>query len=267
MAIIRKPMQSTQFTQVPNHWTRDRRLSIAGLGLLTYITSHAANYRLTVRQMLAEHPSGITRLRSAIHEVEKLGYLVRHQQREGGRFGAYDWEIIEFPQVSTGDRFSDDGKTDDGSSADGESTPKNTTTENTKVENSKESGPVLSCADSASGAASDFEDVHLFHVGDDEPADDDSDTSERLDWRTEDRATFRQLLGGSTLTNEGNATWRPATASVDAYYNAFRRNPKRRWKWPGKVLKKVQEDCPAGNLDDWLTNEGFTVSGDVASPA
>ncbi len=262
MAIIRKPMQSKKFVQVPNHWTRDPRLSIGGLGLLTYICSHAASYRLTVRQMLAEHPQGITAIRSAIREVERLGYLVRHQQRSNGRFGAYDYEIVEFPQVSTGGRFSDDGETDDGCSDGGGSTPKNNTGENTKVENNTESGPVPSCADSASGAADDIAD-ELFDA-DDGWFPDEADDSERVDWRTEDRVRFRQLLGGSVLTNEGNPpVWRAATASVDAYYDAYRRNPKRRWKWPGKVLLKVQEDCPAGNLDDWLIGEGFTVSGDL----
>lgn len=256
MAIIRKPLQSKRFTQVPNHWTRDPRLSPAGLGLLTYICSHAASYNLTVKQMLAEHPRGITAIRSALREVEKLGYLIRTQQRRNGRFGEYDYEIIEFPQVTTGDRFSDDGKPDDGGTDDGKSAPKNTTGENTKVENTNESGPVPSCADSASGVADD-EDEPLFTVDDGSASSDDSDEDDRSNWRTQDRAVFRSLIGDRP-TNIGTDVWNNATADADAWYRAFRRNPKRRWAWPGKVLTKILEDSPDGALDDWLLNEGFS---------
>jgi len=252
MAIIRKPMRSKQFTQVPLHWTRDPRLSPAGLGLLTYICSHTASYNLTVKQMLAEHPRGITAIRSAIKELEKLGYLLRHQQRsEKGKFGAYDYEIIEFPQVATGDRFSADGKTDDGSTADGESTPKNINEENTKVKNTIESGPVLSCAASASGVA-DEDGVDPLFDASPEPLDDD----DRQDWRAEDRATFRELLGDMPC-NDGSGVWNAVSADADQWYQGFRRHPKRQWKWPGRVLAKIAADGASGGLDDWLLNEGF----------
>lgn len=101
MAILREPMQATQFTQVPNHWTRDRNLSLKGLGLLVYITSHAATCNLTVRQIIAQFPDGESAVRSATKELERLGYLVRHRERKNGRWLQYDYEIVEFPQVDS----------------------------------------------------------------------------------------------------------------------------------------------------------------------
>lgn len=260
MAIIRKPMQSKQFTQVPNHWTRDARLSPAGLGLLTYICSHAASYNLTVRQMLAEHPRGITAIRAAIREIERLGYLIRTQQRRNGRFGEYDYEIVEFPQVATGERFSDDGKTDDGSLADGKSTPKNTTTENTNLEKTNESGPVPSCTTSdrfAHFGAGDTDEA-LFSDDDGTAQPEPDPATERyVNWRVEDRALFRSLLG-DCLTSDGSGPWNEVTADVDAWYQGFRQHPKRRWKWPGRLLQKIVDDTPAGDLEDWMLNEGLT---------
>lgn len=140
MAIIRKPMRSKHFTQIPNHWSRDRRLSLKALGALTYIVGHAADYPLTIAQMIAEFPDGKHAVKTAIKELEGLGYLKRQQVRRDGKFAEYDFEIDEFPEPSTGDRFSGDGKTGDGKNGAGGSATKNTTprTPSAEVQDSKE---------------------------------------------------------------------------------------------------------------------------------
>lgn len=139
MAIIRKPMKSKHFTQVPNHWSRDRRLSLKGLGLLTYIVGHAEDYPLTIKQMIAEFPDGKHAVNSAIKELETLGYLRRQQVRRGGRFAEFDFEIDEFPEGATAHRFSGPGKSGDGKTGDGGSATKKTTprTRSEEVKDSK----------------------------------------------------------------------------------------------------------------------------------
>lgn len=127
MAIIRKPMRSKHFTQVPNHWSRDRRLSLKALGALTYIVGHAAEYPLTIKQMIAEFPDGKFAVKAALKELEELGYLKRQQTRRKGQFAEYDFEIDEFPESLTGDRFPVDGKVGDGKTVAGKpATKKNT---------------------------------------------------------------------------------------------------------------------------------------------
>lgn len=127
MAIIRKPMKSKHFTQVPNHWSRDRRLSLKALGALTYIVGHAEDYPLTIRQMIAEFPDGKHAVNASIKELEALGYLKRKQVRRGGKFAEFDFEIDEYPEGSTEHRFSVPGKSGDGKTGDGGSATKKTT--------------------------------------------------------------------------------------------------------------------------------------------
>jgi hypothetical protein len=127
MAIIRKPMKSKHFTQVPNHWSRDRRLSLKALGALTYIVGHAEDYPLTIKQMIAEFPDGKYAVDRAIKELEALGYLKRQQVRRGGKFAEFDFEIDEYPEGATGDRFSGTGKTGTGKTGDGKPATKKTT--------------------------------------------------------------------------------------------------------------------------------------------
>lgn len=113
MAIIREPMQATQFTQVPNHWIRDPHMSAKALGVLVYLASHAAAYNLTVQQIVAQKANGRTSMRSALRELETLGYLVRHSRRKGGKFAEFDFEIVEYP-VQDRRQVLCSGKPDDG---------------------------------------------------------------------------------------------------------------------------------------------------------
>ena len=136
MAIIRKPMESKQFTQVPNHWARDRALSIQAKGVLTYITTHADDYAMTVEQIVAENANGKHAVNSAIRELEARGYLVRTKNRRGGRFAEYDYELVEFPPEPTvadfQRRFIRDGKFRNGENSGGGSATKKTNPKNTK---------------------------------------------------------------------------------------------------------------------------------------
>lgn len=133
MAILREPMESKRFTQVPVHWSRDKRMSGKAKGYLAYIASHHHDYDLTVKQMIAEMADGPAAIYSGLKELEKFGYLKRHRQRgERGRLGGVDWEIIECPAPlpdddSTTSRFSTRGEPTHGEATRGRSTTKNTT--------------------------------------------------------------------------------------------------------------------------------------------
>jgi hypothetical protein len=76
-----------RFTQISNSWLRDSRLSFKARGLLAYIESHTTEWEISVHWLAANNPEGKEAIRSAIVELENLGYLHREQENIGGRFG------------------------------------------------------------------------------------------------------------------------------------------------------------------------------------
>jgi len=79
-----------QFTQIPNAWIRDTRLSFKARGLLGLIMSHQEGWELTVDVLAQVNIEGKDAIRSAINELESYGYLTR-RQRNNGRFGESLW--------------------------------------------------------------------------------------------------------------------------------------------------------------------------------
>lgn len=65
------------FTQVPNAWLRDSRISFKARGLLGQILSNNINFQLSIRQLARTNKEGRDAIRSAIHELVEHGYLER----------------------------------------------------------------------------------------------------------------------------------------------------------------------------------------------
>lgn len=80
------------FTQIPNAWVRDTRLSFKARGLLAMLLSHSQGWELSIQSLVAQNIEGKDALRAAVHELETFGYLVRKQVTENGRFGESIWE-------------------------------------------------------------------------------------------------------------------------------------------------------------------------------
>lgn len=81
----------TNFTQIPNSWLRDSRLSFKSRGLLALLLSHSQGWSLSIASLVTENLEGKDSIRSAIQELEQYGYLERTQLNEGGRFGESVW--------------------------------------------------------------------------------------------------------------------------------------------------------------------------------
>lgn len=103
MSIIRGRLSGDGFTQVPNHWLRDRKLSYKGKGLLAAIASHRDDYELTIEQLITESRDGKDAVATGLKELERVGYLRRlgRQRRSDGTLGAYDYELVESPHNPT----------------------------------------------------------------------------------------------------------------------------------------------------------------------
>lgn len=75
------------FSQIPNDYLRDGRLSLKARGLLGLLMSHKEGWSLSIQSLVTQNIEGKDAIRSAIEELEALGYLERYQVNEGGRFG------------------------------------------------------------------------------------------------------------------------------------------------------------------------------------
>jgi hypothetical protein len=83
------------FTQIPNAWLRDERLSFKARGLLSSILSHSPEWSLTIEWLASHNPEGKEAIRSAVAELELHGYLRREQHNSNGRFGEVTWTTQE----------------------------------------------------------------------------------------------------------------------------------------------------------------------------
>lgn len=96
MAIRRTRLTfETHYTQVPNEWLRDRRLSRRARGLLAELMTHQVGWEITTESLIEGGTEGRDALLKTLKELELYGYLARQQVREGGKFGGTDYVITD----------------------------------------------------------------------------------------------------------------------------------------------------------------------------
>jgi hypothetical protein len=86
------------FTQIPNDWLRDSRLSLKAIGLLAQLMSHSPGWNMSVRSLAKANGTGIDTIKSAVKELEQFGYLVRsdkQKQNQDGTFADYEWTTAD----------------------------------------------------------------------------------------------------------------------------------------------------------------------------
>lgn len=71
-----------QFTQIPNEWLRDKRLSLATRGLLAQIMSHRPGWSITLENLAFANDIGRDAIRTCINQLLEVGYLTRSNERE-----------------------------------------------------------------------------------------------------------------------------------------------------------------------------------------
>lgn len=101
MAIIRQKREK-HFSIVSNEVLNDKRLSFKARGLLVYMLSMKDDWKFYTKE-LAEHSErdGIKSIRSALNEIEAMGYLERTQTRgKHGHFEEQDWKLLDTPRIS-----------------------------------------------------------------------------------------------------------------------------------------------------------------------
>lgn len=104
MSILRKKLAfENHFTQIPNTWLRDARLSWKARGLLAHLMSHRPGWEVTLESLASVGPDGITAIRAAVAELEECGYLKRERLRspDGTRLAGVNYELMD-PAESLG---------------------------------------------------------------------------------------------------------------------------------------------------------------------
>lgn len=86
------------FTQIPNDWVRDSRLSFKARGLLVLLMSHSPGWNMSVRSIAKANGTGIDTIKSAVKELEQFGYLARSESQNhaaDGTFADYIWTTCD----------------------------------------------------------------------------------------------------------------------------------------------------------------------------
>lgn len=104
MALIRGHHDfDDHFTQIPNDWLRDDRLTLEARGLLAQMMSHRPGWNVSINSMAKRNNIGRDKARRIIDELLNVGYLERSEKQqhdEKGRLAGYDY-ITRDPQGLT----------------------------------------------------------------------------------------------------------------------------------------------------------------------
>lgn len=86
------------FTQIPNDWLRDKRISLGAKGLLAQLLSHAPGWRISQESLGRDNGVGRDAIRTLINELLEAGYLMRSEERERGEkgyLGGYTYTTVD----------------------------------------------------------------------------------------------------------------------------------------------------------------------------
>jgi len=86
------------FTQIPNDWVRDSRLTLKAIGLLTQLMSHRPGWNMSISSLARFNKTGVDTIKSAVKELELYGYLKRSEKQEhneDGTFADYLWTTAD----------------------------------------------------------------------------------------------------------------------------------------------------------------------------
>ena len=98
MAVFR--IEKTQnYTVMSNHHLRNAALSLKAKGLLSQILSLPENWDYTLAGLSHINRESVDAIRTAIHELERTGYITRSRERkDNGQLGGAEYVIHEQPQ-------------------------------------------------------------------------------------------------------------------------------------------------------------------------
>jgi hypothetical protein len=82
------------FTQIPNDWVRDERLSLEARGLIAQIMSHRPGWNLSIKSLASRNHIGRDKVKRILDELLAHGYLERSEKQahdDLGHLAGYDY--------------------------------------------------------------------------------------------------------------------------------------------------------------------------------
>ena len=108
MAVFRIE-RTRDYTVMSNHHLRNHELSLKAKGLLSMMLSLPDDWNYTTRGLAKICKEGVDAIGGALRELEREGYIVRHQLRDAqGRISDTEYVIYEQPQPKAPDTPSPD---------------------------------------------------------------------------------------------------------------------------------------------------------------
>lgn len=96
LSIIRNDLNfEGRYTQIPNEWIRDTRITFKAKGVLHLLLSHKSGWRTSISHLSSVGKDGRDAIRTAIIELEESGYLVRTRIRDSGKLGGSEWRLTD----------------------------------------------------------------------------------------------------------------------------------------------------------------------------
>jgi hypothetical protein len=86
--------QPDRWVTIANTTARDRRVSLAGRGLVLYLMSHKTGWKIRVADLVRQSPEGRDRIYSLINELRRFRYILRNQKRRDN--GTYYWKYAAY---------------------------------------------------------------------------------------------------------------------------------------------------------------------------
>ena len=97
MAVFRVE-RTNNYTVMSNYHLRDKTISFKAKGLLSMMLSLPENWDYTLAGLARISLEGKDAIRAAVVELEKAGYVQRHQTTDkAGKFGSNEYIIREYP--------------------------------------------------------------------------------------------------------------------------------------------------------------------------
>ena len=97
MAVFRLE-RTRDYTVMSNHHLRDKRLSLKAKGLLSQMLSLPDDWDYTLSGLAYINRESKDAIRSAVNELERAGYVQRHQTTNAsGKFSVNEYIIYERP--------------------------------------------------------------------------------------------------------------------------------------------------------------------------
>lgn len=221
--IRRAARPDRNFLIVDNAVVRDSRLSLKATGLLVRILSRPDDWRMDRDSLARECKEGTAAIRSALKELRGAGYIVQGKRRDEKGHWITETVVYDRPQVSV--QVTPEA---------GNRPPDNRPPGSPPLYIEPDLDPdedVLECPAPPSSvrAPQKFE-----------------------DWRAEDRALFKSIIG-DTMTSNGS-TWNKGTYTADAWYDGLHKHKTRPMKWPGRFVQALQD---RDGLYEYFTEYGI----------